>query len=146
MKYRKCSAIECGSFTVRLTSIFVVLFAAFFVEGMFSVWVGFRFYGYASDRTEGGWEAVSELPLCKGRSRISEALCPEWIQTTNTRIPESFWKALDDGKLRDERTWNTIQAFSVNCERRKLTEARLRRGSSIAEDSPVVLPERISTQ
>ena len=111
---------------------------------MFSVWAGFRFYEYASHHSQTGWEAVSEIPLCKGRSRISEALCPEWIQTTNDQIPPAFWKALDEGKLRDNRTWNTIKTFSVNCERRQFAEKRRRKELSMAEDAPIALPKRLS--
>jgi hypothetical protein len=114
------------------------------VEGMFSLCAGYRFYEYASHHSEAGWEAVSEIPLCRGRSRISEALCPEWIETTNTQIPPQFWQALDNGKLRDERTWNTIRTFSINCERRQFAEDRLQREGSISTDLPVALPECVS--
>jgi hypothetical protein len=122
-------------------------YAAFFVEGMFSLWVGFRSYDYASHyRSEASWQAVADLPLCQGRSRISEALCPEWIQTTKTLIPEPFWNALEDGKLRDERTWTAIRNFSVNCERRLSMEAKLRNEQSIPPGVPLVLPERVPTK
>jgi hypothetical protein len=121
-------------------------FSAFFVEGIFSLWVGFRSYDYAShNRSEASWDAVADLPLCRGRSRVAEALCPEWIQTTKTMIPEPFWKALENGKLRDERTWTVIRNFSVNCERRLSLEGKLRREHSIPPGFPVILPKRVST-
>jgi hypothetical protein len=118
---------------------------ALFVEGLFSLWVGFRSYDYASHhRSEASWDAVAEIPLCQGRSRISEALCPEWIRTTRTQIPEPFWKAYQDGKLRDQRTWTAIRNFSANCERRLAVEHRIRQERGIALDSPVVLQEGVS--
>jgi hypothetical protein len=113
---------------------------------MFSLWVGFRCYDYASHHSEANWEAISEIPLCKGRSRISEALCPEWIETTNAHIPEEFWKALATGKLRDQRTWTSIHNFSINCERRLSVEKKIRGEEMIPVDSPVVLKERISNE
>jgi hypothetical protein len=113
---------------------------------MISSWFGFRSYDYASyNRSEASWEAVADLPLCQGRSRISETLCPEWTKTTKTMIPEPFWKALDDGKLRDERTWTAIRRFSINCERRLSLESKLRTEQSIPPGVPVVLGERVSS-
>jgi hypothetical protein len=117
---------------------------AFFVESTFSLWFGFRCYNYASHYySDTSWEAIAELPLVRGRSRASEALCPEWIQVTNTQVPNEFWKALDENQLNDGRTWRVIRQFSVNCEKRLELEQRIRKGLSSPEQEPVVLTERI---
>jgi hypothetical protein len=63
---------------------------------------------------------------------------------TNTEVPNQFWKALEEGKLRDQQTWKVIHAFSKNCERRWAVEKRLRKELSLAESEPVILPERIN--
>ena len=115
------------------------------VEGMFSLWVGYRCYDYASDSSRDSINAIAELPLCKGRSRVAEALCPEWIETTKTHIPGSFWKALAENKLQEERTWAAIQKFSINCEKRLAAERITRKVSSMREDEPVVLTKRVSS-
>jgi hypothetical protein len=116
---------------------------AFFIEGMFSLWAGFRCYDYASHRSQGSWEVVSQLPLCKGRSRISEALCPQWVEITNSEIPDQFWKALEEDKLRDKQTWKAIYSFSKNCERRWAAEKLLRKDLLLTDSEPVVLPDRV---
>jgi hypothetical protein len=117
---------------------------AFFVEGMFSLWFGFRCYDYVSHRySDTSWEAIADLPLVRGRSRVSEALCPEWIQMTNEKVPKEFWKALDEKQLNDERTWRVIQQFSANCEKRLALERRIRVESSMASHEPIILKEKI---
>eukprot|EP00536_Pseudo-nitzschia_multiseries_P000873 jgi/Psemu1/179774/e_gw1.11.14.1 len=113
------------------------------VEGLFSLWAGYRCYDYASHRSEDSLQAIATLPLCKGRSRASEALCPDWIATTHGKIPPAFWDTLDDHQLREEHTWEAIRAFSINCERRVAVEQTLRKQLSIPDHEPVVLPERL---
>jgi hypothetical protein len=122
------------------------------VEGLFSVWLGYRCYDYLShspstttnsDTAPDSVDAIAALPLCRGRSKIAEALCPDWIDVTQHQIPKAYWNALDDGRLRDERTWRAIQRFSVNCERRKAAEIALRSKLSLKMDEPVALPTRL---
>ena len=120
---------------------------AYLVEGTFSIWVGYRCYDYTSHRSKDSMNAIAELPLCSGRSRVADALCPEWNQITNTQIPSSFWQALEDGKIQDERTWFAIQSFSTNCERRLAVEKSIRsRDLSIPGEQPVVLTERVPSE
>jgi hypothetical protein len=112
---------------------------------MFACWFGFRCYNYASHHhSDTSWEAIADLPLVRGRSRVSEALCPEWISVTNTQVPEEFWTALDEGdQLADGRTWRVIRQFSVHCEERLALERRIRREASMPDEDPVVMMERI---
>ena len=118
------------------------------MEGTFSIWVGYRCYDYTSHRSKDSMNAIAELPLCRGRSRVADALCPEWNQITNTQIPSSFWQALEDGgKIQDERTWFAIKSFSTNCERRLAVEKSIRsRDLSIPGEQPVVLTERVPSE
>mmetsp|Transcript_27742 Transcript_27742/g.61096 ORF Transcript_27742/g.61096 Transcript_27742/m.61096 type:complete len:267 (+) Transcript_27742:168-968(+) len=116
------------------------------VEGMFSLWVGYRCYDHASEGSKDSIDAIAELPLCKGRSRVAEALCPEWIEITKEQIPDSFWKALAENKLREERTWAAIQTFSSNCERRLAAERSIHKeSSSPVREEPTVLTKRVSS-
>jgi hypothetical protein len=125
----------------------LLLGTAFFVEGMFSLWFGFRCYNYASHHySDTTWEAIADLPLVRGRSRISEALCPDWIQVTNDQVPKEFWTALDEKQLIDERTWDVIRQFSANCEKRLAVEHQIRIESSMTEHGHVILKERIPSK
>lgn len=126
------------------------------------MWVGYRCYDYISHNHSSSSlsshdgannnrshqptdsvDAIAALPLCRGRSKISEALCPGWIDVTKKQIPGAYWNALEDGRLRDERTWKAIHEFSSNCERRLASEGALRRELSLPDDRPVALPARI---
>lgn len=115
------------------------------VESLFAVWVGSRGYHIASSYTEGTYEMVSQIPLCPGRSSVSEALCDEWIDITRTQVPSTFWQNLDAEKgLQDIRTWRAIQAFAENCVKRKTYESVLRSERGIMDDNePVVLPSKV---
>lgn len=101
--------------------------SATFLEGTFSLWFGYRIYEYTSHQTKSTYDAIAEIPLCKGRSRIADTLCPGWVTITNEKIPNTFWIALDDGKLQDERTWKSIRQFSENCIKRQAYEEEVRR-------------------
>ena len=131
------------------------------IEGLFSAWVGYRCYDYLSHNTlfsshEGqvqnsqvttdSVDAIAALPLCKGRSKIAEAICPEWIDITTQKIPAAYWRALREGKLRDERTWNAIQTFSKNCERRFSAEKAIRKEFSMSDHQAVILPSRLDAR
>lgn len=124
----------------------IISHVAYLVEGTFSIWVGYRCYDYTSHRSKDSMNAIAELPLCSGRSRVADALCPEWNQITKTHIPSSFWQALEDGKIQDERTWFAIKSFSTNCERRLAVEKSIRRDLSIPGEQPVVLTERVPSE
>ena len=82
----------------------------------------------------------------KGRSKIAEAICPEWIDITTQKIPAAYWRALREGKLRDERTWNAIQTFSKNCERRFSAEKAIREEFSMSDHQAVILPSRLDAR
>ena len=115
-----------------------------FVEGIFSLWVGFRCYDYSSHQFQRSWQAVADIPLCQGRSRVSDALCPDWVETTHNKVPTEFWDAVSEGTVRDQQTWNVIRTFSMNCERRWESERRIRREQGIVDPSqPVALPQRV---
>jgi hypothetical protein len=83
-----------------------------------------------SHQSKGTYEAVADLPLVQGKSRISDALCADWVRITTREIPPSFWQVLNQSStatkdsdsggdggdgLKEERTWLAIQRFAQNC-------------------------------
>ena len=124
-----------------------------FIEGAFSMWAGFRAYDYSSQQSTSSYTTVSQIPLCKGRSQVSEVLCEEWIDITNNRIPNEFWKVHQSGErlLRDDQTWTAIHQFALNCQKRNAFEKQIRRNQtknvtisqSNDDNSPVVLPTKV---
>mmetsp|Transcript_22168 Transcript_22168/g.32627 ORF Transcript_22168/g.32627 Transcript_22168/m.32627 type:complete len:292 (+) Transcript_22168:177-1052(+) len=113
------------------------------VEGTFGFWAGWRGYQLTSSQTEGTYEAVAKIPLCEGRSAVSDGICAEWIDLTYNKIPPAFWRNLDDEDkmLRDDRTWKAVRAFADNCVKRRSYEQRLRNESGITNNNePVSIP------
>ena len=105
---------------------------AFLFEGTFGFWAGWRGYNMgASLQSEDVYEGLSKIPLCEGRSFVSEAACDEWIDLTYKKIPPEFWKNLDDEEkneheLEEKDMWNAIRRFAGNCIKRRLYEDILR--------------------
>ena len=106
------------------------------------MWAGFRAYDYASHQSTSSYTMVSQLPLCKGRSRVSEVLCDEWIDITNKQMPNEFWKAHQSGLLRDGKTWTAFHQFALNCQKRHAFEKQIRMEQQIQE-GPVNLPTKV---
>ncbi len=164
IKSRKSRRRSHFSLTMRHFSLlpyslfFISNHTANVVEGMFSLWVGYRCYDFFShsrplatfpekvEQSVDSVDAIAAIPLCSGRSKIAEAVCPEWIDITKQQIPAAYWKALDDGRLRDERIWKAIQTFSNNCELRLTAEGRIRRELSLPRNQAVELPARIGAE
>ena len=107
------------------------------------MWAGLRAYGFASQQTTNTYSAVAQVPLCKGRSQISEALCPEWVDITNNQIPREFWEAHENGMLQDKKTWTAFRQFSLNCQKRYVYENQIRLNQNIAKGVPVNLLEEV---
>ena len=77
---------ESSGEQVAKKPILFFLSEATFVEGSFALWVGYRGYDYFSHQSKGSYETISEIPLLKGRSKMSEPLCPEWIGKSETTL------------------------------------------------------------
>jgi hypothetical protein len=129
-----------------LSLTFFSTYVAVFIEGAFSIWVGYRGYDYASHQSQGSYETIAEIPLCKGRSRITDALCLEWVDISTNQIPRAYWKILEQEEegLRDEKTWRAIQQFSKNCAKRLAVEDRIRKERGLVNNELVSLPDRVA--
>jgi hypothetical protein len=115
------------------------------VEGTFSLWVGYRAYNYFSHRSQDSYEVIASIPLCKGRSRISDALCDDWVDITKNQIPSKYWKNLEiEPGLRDKRTWIAILHFAQNCVKRDIYEAHKRRETGVIDEGRhIPLPDQV---
>lgn len=119
---------------------------AFTIESLFSIWIGTKVYQETSRVSEGTYELISQIPLCKGRSTLAENLCEEWVNVGYRKIPPAFWKNVgaEERRLQDERAWKAIRTFSANCIKRKKYEAAIRKERGIPDQTePVVLPNKV---
>ena len=125
----------------------IIVIIAIFIEGAFSMWAGFRGYDYMSQQSTDSYHAVSEIPLVKGRSHISETLCRDWMDITQNQIPTEFWDLHKQGCiLRDDKTWTAFQQFAINCQKRQHYEQRIRKQQPNIQDSsttPINLPTKV---
>lgn len=114
------------------------------VEGSFSIFIGYGAYHRAAEYSQDTYEMISKVPLCSGRSAVSESLCDDWIDITKRLVPPLFWQNVRDGTVRDERAWKAIQSFSDNCVRRRQYEAYLRQRRGISDpNKPISLPRKV---
>lgn len=114
--------------------------AGFLFEASFGFWAGRRGYQMASARSEGTYAEIARIPLCEGRSALAEGLCSQWVDLAHRRVPNAFWKNLDDGNLTDNKTWRAIWKFSENCMKREAYEKGLRRELGLGPNDPVLVP------
>lgn len=114
------------------------------IEGSLSFWIGVRAYQVASQTTDGTYEIISQVPMVKGRSIVADKLCAEWVQITKRDIPPAFWDNLDEGNLKDTRTWTAIRTFSQNCIKRRLYERVVAKELGVSDiQERVPLPNKV---
>lgn len=98
-------------------------------------WVGRRTYETISNGQENSFTQIASIPLVPGRSVISDALCPSWVDAYRD-IPLSFWKQISA----DAREFKAIRLFAIHCQQRQEYEKRLlqQRRSDAQEDDSIV--------
>lgn len=122
----------------------------FLFEGTFGFWAAYRGYHLAvSMRSEDIYEDIVNIPLCEGRSIVSDSLCDEFADLIHYKIPPDFWKNLDrdrqDGgeayqKLSNEEFFRGILQFEGSCNKRKAMEKAIRRRHGLSDSEPVSIP------
>lgn len=118
--------------------------AAFLFEASFGAWAGWRGYNIVSSQNKNSYEEIANIPLCAGRSAISEKVCPEWISLVHKEIPPPFWKNLDDGeecRLKDPQRWESVRNFANNCIKRNVFEESYRKQNGLTPGAAVNIPE-----
>jgi hypothetical protein len=119
----------------------------FLFEGTFGFWAAYRGYHLAvSMRSEDVYEDIVNLPLCEGKSIVSDSICGEFSDIIHYKIPPDFWKNLDnrdgDGsqKLAHEEFFRGVLQFEQNCKRRKAMEQIMRRRDDLSDSESVSIP------
>ncbi|KAL3784193.1 hypothetical protein HJC23_001392 [Cyclotella cryptica] len=117
--------------------------AAFIVETSFGAWAGWRGYNIVSSQNNDSFEAISQIPLCAGRSIIADKVCSEWVDLVHKEIPSEFWQTLDskECRLQDEARWRSVRDFADNCVKRKAFEDAYRKKHGMKETELVMVPD-----
>ncbi len=106
----------------------VCVSVAFLFESTFAFWASWRGYNVAASMKANNLsDEITKLPLCEGKSIVSEEFCPDLVNIVNDQIPPEFWKNMEDeDTLQNHEYWKHILSFSANCQKRKKYEDIIR--------------------
>lgn len=117
---------------------------SFLFELSFGAWAGWRGYSILSSQNNQSYDEIAKIPLCTGRSRVSDKVCPEIVNLVHKEIPPPFWSNLDDGdecKLKDPNRWRAVRSFADNCIKRNVFEESYRKQHGLKSEAVVVVQE-----
>lgn len=117
----------------------------FIFEAALSGLVGWRVgYTKISSQNDTSYNEIAKIPLCAGRSLVSDKACPDIINLVHREIPRAFWENLNgtgDSRLHDPQQWQAIRAFADNCIIRNAFEESYRKQRGLSSQTAVVVPE-----
>lgn len=115
-------------------------------EGTVAFWSGYRGYFLAVDiRSDDVYDEIVSLPLCEGRSIVSDTICDEWHRLIHHEVSPDFWKNMDeknDGakELRNQEFFQAVLDFDEACRKRRAFEDVIRLRENKRYDEPVSIP------
>jgi hypothetical protein len=117
---------------------------SFLFEASFGAWAGYRGYNMISSQNSNSYDEIAKIPLCAGKSIVSEKICSEWVDLVHNEMSKDFWKNLDeeeDCRLKDKGRWKAVLGFADNCIKRKAFEDSYRKQLGMKSDDPVDVPK-----
>ena len=116
---------------------------SFLFELSFGAWAGWRGYSILSSQNNQSYDEIAKIPLCAGRSRVSDKVCPEIVKLVYKEIPPPFWSNLneDECKLKDPKRWRAVKSFADNCIKRSVYEESYRKQHGVKPETVTVVPE-----
>ena len=116
---------------------------SFLFELSFGAWAGWRGYSILSSQNNQSYDEIAKIPLCAGRSRVSDKVCPEIVNLVHKEIPPPFWSNLDgdECKLKDPKRWRAVRSFADNCIKRSVYEESYRKQHGVKPETVIVVPE-----
>lgn len=97
-----------------------------------------------SSQNSNSYDEIAKIPLCAGKSIVSEKICSEWVDLVHNEMSKDFWKNLDeeeDCRLKDKGRWKAVLGFADNCIKRKAFEDSYRKQLGMKSDDPVDVPK-----
>ncbi len=116
---------------------------SFLFETSFGAWAGYRGYTIMSAKNTSSYDEIAKIPLCAGRSIVSEKICSEWVDLVHNEMSPDFWKNLEeeDCRLKDKGRWTSVLSLADNCIKRKAFEDSYRKQHGMKLEDPVDVPE-----
>lgn len=122
---------------------------SFLFEGTVGFWSAYRGYQLAVTlRSDDVYDDIVSLPMCEGKSIVSDTICDEWSKLIKYKVSPDFWKNMNgteaEGakKLNSQEYFNGVLEFELACKKRKAFEEiiRLREGKQQPNDDAVAIP------
>jgi len=87
------------------------------------------------------YDELARIPLCPGKSFVSNTMCDDFINLTTDTIPSAFWHNVLDEKthLKNKHALKAIYNFSQNCMKRKKFERFISNNKS-GDNDDVYIP------
>jgi hypothetical protein len=142
-KLKKLDEAEAISFKAKSRRIQNSV--AFVFEAAFSGLVGWRVgYMKMSSQNANSYDEIAKIPLCSGRSSVSDKACPDLVDLVHKEIPQTFWENLnnkEEERLLDPQQWQAVREFADNCIKRKIFEESYRKQNGLSPQAAVDIPE-----
>ena len=116
----------------------------FIFEAALSGLVGWRVgYSKMSSQNANSYEEIAKIPLCSGRSSVSDKACPDLVDLVHNEIPHTFWETYDKegSRLQDHQRWQAVRAFADNCVKRRVFEEYYRNQNGLSPEAAVDIPK-----
>jgi len=118
-------------------------------ESTVGIWSAYRGYQLAASMRSGNiYEDVVNLPLCEGKSIVSDTICNEWQDIIRYKIAPEFWDNLnatyneggEQYKLKNPEFFKGVLEFNQACRKRKAFEDMIRQREGMKSDEPIIIP------
>jgi hypothetical protein len=118
---------------------------SFLFESTLGFWAAYRGYHLALDmKSDDVYDDLVNLPLCAGKSQVSDVICRDWINIVKYQIPDDFWANANhqnNAQLKNEEFFRAVLGFKDACLKRRRYEEVLRRRDGLDEKESIFVPE-----
>lgn len=117
---------------------------SFLFESTIGFWASYRGYHLALNiKADDVYRDMVEIPLCPGRSTVSDVICKDWSKIVKYQIPKEFWTNLEKPSVtvENEAFFRAVLGFEEACSKRKRYEEIIRKRKALARENPIFIPE-----
>lgn len=119
---------------------------SFLFESTLGFWAAYRGYHLALDmKSDDVYDDLVNLPLCTGKSQVSDVICNEWINIVNYQISDDFWANVNHnssgGNLKNEDFFRAVLGFKDACMKRRRYEEAIRKRDGLDPMDCIFIPE-----
>lgn len=119
---------------------------SFLFESTLGFWAAYRGYHLALDmKSDDVYDDLVHLPLCSGKSQVSDVICKDWINIVKYQISDDFWANLhhnsNGSNLKNEEFFRAVLGFKDACMKRRRYEEVIRKRDGLEQNESISIPE-----